>query len=226
MEQEVNAPMHLVRQWDIIPLSALGQRVHVIGCGAIGSHAAIALAKMGILNQVLWDFDPVSIENMSCQGYRFKDIGKPKVEALRDIIFDYSNQYVEMKNEKWDGQSLDGIVITAVDSMEVRQKIWAKCKNNPMVDYVIDPRMSAEYALMFTMNTLDEKDHTTYEKTLYTDGEAVQEPCTAKATIYTSGMISGLVVKAVKDIITRSEYPRITHWNIKLNSLQSWAKGG
>lgn len=213
---------HLMRQWDLIPLSKTTQKIHIIGAGGIGSHTSIALAKMGFTNQVVWDFDKVSIENMNNQGYRFKDIGKPKVECLRDIVFDYSNEKIQVVNDKYTGQKLDGIVISAVDSMEVRKLIWDSNKNNIMVDWLIDPRMSIEYALMYVMCPTSEKDITSYEKTLYTDDQSVQEPCTMKAVIYTANMISGLIAKAVKNLVLKQNYPRSTHWNIGTDKFQSW----
>src|SRR5690554_2378200 len=148
---------HLIRQSDVIPAEVLAQKIHIVGAGAIGSMTSITLAKMGFINQTVWDFDEVSIENLSNQGYRFKDIGRAKVEALQDIVFDYSNHRIEIRKEKFEKQKLSGIVISAVDSMAVRKQIWQSVKGSLLVDYLIDPRMSLEYALMYTMNPNDKK---------------------------------------------------------------------
>lgn len=216
---------HLIRQSDVIPAEVLSQKINIIGAGGIGSHTSVALAKMGFINQTVWDFDEVSIENMNSQGYRFKDIGRPKVEALQDIVFDYSNHRIEIRNEKFEKQKLSGIVISAVDSMAVRKQIWQAVKGSLLVDYLIDPRMSLEYALMYTMNPNDKKDQESYEKTLYSDEGSVQEPCTAKSVMYTTNLISGLVAKAVKNIVIKQQYPRVTQWDIAENNFLSW-KGG
>ena len=221
----MNTMMHLVRQSDLIPMRTLAQRIHIIGAGAIGSHVSIALAKMGFLNQKVWDFDRVSIENMSCQGYRFKDIGLPKVTALQDIVRDYSNQEIEVFYGKYEGQRLEGIVITAVDSMAARKIAWEAHKNCQLTDYIIDPRMSAEYATMYVMDPKVARDITAYENTLFDDSAGIQERCTAKSTMYCASMISALVCKAIKDIVNEHQYPRVTNWNIADDSFQSW-KGG
>lgn len=215
---------HLTRQLDIIPLERLGQRITLIGCGAIGSLTALALAKMGFENIVAYDFDKVSVENMNCQFFRFSDIGKMKAEALRDLIRDFTRAEIESHSEPYEAQPLHGIVISAVDSMAVRQNIWTQVQKNLTVSWLIDPRMASEYALTYVMNPRDERDRATYEKVLYSDAEAVEERCTAKATMYTATLIAGYVAKAVKDVVTKNSYARVTHWDIAMNHLQNWKK--
>ena len=60
-------------------------RLMVAGCG-IGSSSAICAARMGFENFVLIDGDVVDAHNLNRQFYDFADIGRPKVEALRDAI--------------------------------------------------------------------------------------------------------------------------------------------
>lgn len=215
---------HLTRQLDLIDLKHLDREINVIGAGAIGSFVALSLAKMGFYNLHVWDFDQVSVENMNCQFYRVKDIGKSKVKALHDLIEDFTEIKIIKNEYKWDGAPLAGIVITAVDSMEVRRKVWEHCKQNYNVTMYIDPRMAAEYALSFVMSPHDERDIKAYETTLYTDANAVQERCTAKATMYTVTMIAGYVAKHVKDLVCQKPYARVTHWNIEENTMTNWKK--
>ena len=213
---------HLTRQLDLIPLENLKTKITVIGCGAIGSFVVLSLAKMGFENIMVYDFDAVSVENMNCQWYRFEDIGKPKALALRDLVKDFTRLELEAIDGKYDGQKLEGIVISAVDSMAVRKMIWENVKDNGDVFWLIDPRMAAEYALSFVMDPNSTKDIESYEKTLYTDEKAVEERCTAKATMYTAAMIAGYVAKHVKDLVTNNPYARVTHWNIATNNMQNW----
>lgn len=215
---------HLLRQLDIIPLEVLGQPITVIGCGAIGSFAILSLAKMGFTEIIAYDFDEVGLENMNCQFYRRSDCGKNKATALKSLVHDFTGEWINAKAERWAGQPLAGIVITAVDSMEVRKAVWEHCRGNPNVQWFIDPRMSAEYAVSFVSDPNDEKDIVSYERTLHTDDNSVQERCTAKATMYTATMIAGYVAKHVKDVVMREPYARITHWDIKGNQLSNWGK--
>lgn len=226
LEHEEFKNAHLTRQSGLIPAAVLTQPVHIVGAGAIGSFVALSLAKMGMTDITVYDYDTVSIENMSCQGYRFKDIGVSKVRALREIIEEYTNYSVNIHDGKWaptltqyDNQ-MRGIVINCADSMEVRKQLFDYCVSDFRVNWFIDSRMGAESALMYVMRPQNAKDQETYRKTLYSDKDAVTEPCTAKSTIYTANMLSGLVVKSVKDLLTRSKYPRVSLWSIKENALQ------
>lgn len=212
---------HLTRQLDLIPLESLKTPIWIIGCGAIGSFVALQLAKMGLYDLHLVDPDMVSIENMSCQFFRHRDVGRPKVDALSDLLYDFAGEMIKTKFHfsKWNPvMPMKGIVIAAVDDMQVRGDIFTQCVKNFQVTHFIDPRMGAETALMYVMKPQEAKDRESYAKTLYTDQDAVQERCTAKSTIYTANLLSGLVVKAVKDIIVKAEkYPRVTQWAIALD---------
>lgn len=215
----------LIRQSEIIPAQVHNTPITVIGAGAIGSFTVLALSKMGFHNIDVWDFDEVSDANMSCQWFRIKDIGKPKVIALRDLIAEFTGLPLEVHEDRYEGQEvLSGIVISSVDSMKAREVIWKAVKGYSGVTHLIDPRMAAEYALSFVMNPHDEKDIKAYETTLYSDENAVEERCTAKATMYTAALLAGYVAKHVKDIVTGTPYARTTQWNIGTNVLQNWMK--
>lgn len=216
---------HLTRQLDLIPLEALKMPVHIIGAGAIGSHVALMLAKMGVTDISVYDPDVVSIENMSCQGFRFSDIGKLKVKALFDIVESYTNVKIKGYCFPWTKEKpfdLRGIVVSAADSMKVRADLFNHCKDDFRIEWFIDSRMGAESALMYVMNAQRPIDQEAYSATLYSDEEAQPERCTAKATIYTANLLSGHVVKAVKDLITKKPYPRTTMWNIAKNTKTCW----
>lgn len=216
---------HLTRQLDIIPLSSLGARINIIGAGAIGSFTALALAKMGFEDITVWDDDKIEVENMNCQFYRQGDIGKPKVQALKELVEEFTGVELYTYNERYTGdRPLQGIVITAVDSMEVRQMIWnAHAGRAPGCKLYVDPRMSSESALCYSMQPMKPKDIESYKKTLYSDANADHERCTAKATMYTACMLSGFVAKVVKDFVCGDAYPRTTHWDIKANGFQAWS---
>lgn len=217
---------HLTRQLDLIPVGALAQaRVHVIGCGAIGSFVAMQLAKMGVNDITVYDMDTVSIENMSNQNFRFSDIGKNKAEALAEIVRDFTGVRLTVVPRPWSPlDQLSGIVVSAVDSMDVRKEIWNKCKMSFNVTHVIDPRMGAEVALLYTMSPHNDRDREAYETTMYSDKDSVQEKCTAKSTIYTANLLSGLCSKTIKNLICKQDYPRVTQWGIGTNEMLSFTE--
>ncbi len=60
--------------------------IGIAGAGGLGSAVAIALARIGIGELVIADFDVVEPSNLNRQQYFIDQIGYPKVEALRDNL--------------------------------------------------------------------------------------------------------------------------------------------
>lgn len=213
---------HLSRQLDLIPINVLGERITIIGSGAIGGWTALGLAKMGFLNIGIIDFDKVEIENMNSQLFRLKDIGRNKVDAIDDLISEFTGHHIDKMIGTYVKETFPGIVISAVDSMEVRKNIWQAHVKSPNTKAIIDPRMGAETALLYVMNPMNENDRLDYPKTLYTDADAVQEPCTAKSTAYCAMALAGLVCAQVKSLATGNKFSRTTQWAITQGAFHSW----
>lgn len=217
---------HLTRQMDLVPIDILGEKITIIGAGAIGGWTTLALAKMGFTNLTVFDFDKVDTVNLNSQFYRQKDVGRTKVGALHELVKDFTGTDIQHGVLRYESGVFPGIVISAVDNMGVRRLIWDNHKNKaPFTKAVIDPRMGAEAALLYVMRPMNVKDQSSYSTTLYNDADAVQERCTAKATIYTANLLSGLVVKAVKDVLTRPDYLRSAQWDIASNDLFCFKAG-
>jgi len=214
-------PKFLTRQLDIIPMNSLAMPIEVIGCGAIGSHTIMALARMGFGNLTIYDYDKVSDVNLNNQGFSRHEIGRMKALCMRDRVDHEVGFVINAHCAKYQPSKFKGIVIMAVDSMEARKEIWDGSNDAKLI---IDPRMGAEYIKMYAMNPRDEKDRESYAKTLYTDEEAVQVRCTEKSTIYTAYLISGLIANVVKDFVTKNDYIRTLNWNIKSHAMEQFVK--
>lgn len=214
----------LTRQLDLLPPEKCGLSITMVGAGAVGSFTALALAKMGFLNLHVLDYDVVDTENMNCQFYRVKDIGKKKVDALQDLIQDFIGVEIDVSDKKVEPTDVlrSDIVITAVDSMEVRRQLFelSACK------YLIDPRMGGEYASMEVVSMFDKDSKENYAKSLHPSDEVIHERCTAKATMYTVNLLAGQIAKAVKDIATGNTHIKTFDWNIALNSLIAFSSEG
>lgn len=203
------------RQIDLVPMSILGTPITIVGAGAIGSWVALGLAKSGFDRITAFDFDTVDVVNMSSQFYGIKDIGQNKVDALASRIHEITGTHIVPIAEPFSQLKAKGIVIMAVDSMAARKEIFQAQKENFRCMWVIDARMGSEMALLYTANPNDPTDVDHYERTLYSDSEATQERCTAKATTYCSLVLSGLVCKAVKDVLTRGKYIKNLAFSLK-----------
>lgn len=81
-------------------------KVGIAGLGGIGSNLAIALARTGVGNLILVDFDVVEPSNLNRQNYNMSHLGRLKTEALREQILQI-NPYlnVEIQNCKVDADN-------------------------------------------------------------------------------------------------------------------------
>ncbi len=61
-------------------------KIGIAGCGGLGSNIAVMLVRSGAKNLVIADFDTVEISNLNRQQYFLKDVGRPKTEALEEIL--------------------------------------------------------------------------------------------------------------------------------------------
>ena len=63
-------------------------RVAVAGLGGLGSNIAVMLARSGVGEKLLLvDFDTVDVTNLNRQMYLIPQLGKPKAEALPEILY-------------------------------------------------------------------------------------------------------------------------------------------
>lgn len=117
--------------------------IHVIGCGAIGSHVALALVQLGCQNIHLWDFDYVEPKNITNQLFRYKDIGHEKVEALADILND-KNPDIKLTLHKEGIKPpyiANGYIFLCVDNIDLRREIVMANRYNPYTLAFFDFRM-------------------------------------------------------------------------------------
>ena len=59
----------------------------VAGLGGLGSNIAVMLARSGIGKLLLVDFDVVDVTNLNRQMYFIPQLGKPKAEALPELLY-------------------------------------------------------------------------------------------------------------------------------------------
>lgn len=72
--------------------------VAVCGLGGLGSNAAILLARAGVGNLHIIDFDSVDCGNLNRQQYFLGQVGMPKPEALAETLRDI-NPYCNIRQE-------------------------------------------------------------------------------------------------------------------------------
>lgn len=75
-------------------------KVSIAGAGGIGSNLALLLARVGVGNLHIVDFDAVELKNLNRQSYFLSDIGLLKIAALKshiNAINPYINVHIENK---------------------------------------------------------------------------------------------------------------------------------
>lgn len=74
------------------------QRAHVsiLGTGGLGSNVAMMLARAGVGNLYLFDYDKVEYSNLNRQNFFLRDIGEEKVNATKKRILS-AIPYVNVK---------------------------------------------------------------------------------------------------------------------------------
>lgn len=198
------------RQLDLVKPDELDFPIAIIGAGGIGSWATLALAKMGCRDITVYDFDKIETENTPSQFYKPSQIGLHKVEALYTNILEMTGVSISPIALRWEDVQLsrdlnDKVVISAVDSMGIRQSIWNLLLKKMMnekhsLHFYIDARMGGE---LFDINIWNISDFTStaaYIKKLYPQTAIAEEVCTAKAVVYNTFFIGGVIASLVKKI--------------------------
>ena len=195
--------MDLYRQQDLIEPDQLDVPIAVVGCGGIGSFVVLALAKMGCRALAAYDDDRVEPHNVPNQAYGLGDVGRLKVEALADLVAAVTGVALQIRAERVREQRLQGVVVSAVDTMAARREIWLRgIRHRAGVPLYLDARMGAEVARILTVRPADPDDIRRYEASLHADEEAVVVPCTAQAIVYTGFSVAALVAGQIKKFLT------------------------
>lgn len=141
--------MNLNKSYEFFQPEMCKERIHIIGCGAVGSTIAENLVRLGLTNISLYDFDTVESHNIANQMFRETDIGKLKTEALREILLDINpdlDEGLRLINTGWTGQKLSGYIFLCVDSIELRREIAEQYKTSAHIKAMFDFRIRLEDA--------------------------------------------------------------------------------
>lgn len=203
------------RQLDLLPLERLDIPVSVIGAGAVGSFVTLTLAKMGLSAITVFDDDVVDEHNLPNQFFRELDVGRAKVEALAELVQDFTGTGVRAVPRRFDGEAsggeaLEGLVVAAVDSMASRRAVWDAVRTSTSVQRLLDARMGGQVALVHALNPSSIGDSRRYEATLHSDEEAMPEPCSARAIAYTVLAVSAAIARLVRRHLVGEALPFLT----------------
>ena len=152
--------MDLSKSYEFMQPDKVRDRIHIIGCGAIGSTIGELIAKAGFTRITLYDFDRVESHNIANQMYTEADIGKEKVVALAERMCSINpamRTELRLERNGWTGQKLGGYVFLAVDDIDLRRKIATENRYNMMIKGMFDFRMRLTDAQHYAADWHDPK---------------------------------------------------------------------
>ena len=153
--------MNLAKSYEFFNPDTCKNRIHIIGCGSVGSTVAELLARFGLMNVSLYDFDVVEEHNLANQMFTTKNLYKPKVEAVYDRWIEINPEAakgLKLYGDGWTGQKLNGYVFLCVDNIELRKKIVEENKYNINIEAMFDFRTALTDAQHYAAKWSNPKD--------------------------------------------------------------------
>lgn len=140
--------MDITKHLEFFNALQVDKSIHIIGVGAIGSNLAETLARLGLTNIHIYDFDVVSKHNVANQIYFDDQIGKPKTECIAETMRRINPEINVIIHDKgWCANTrLNGYVFLAVDNIEIRKAIVTENRYNTNIIAMFDFRMALEDA--------------------------------------------------------------------------------
>ena len=184
--------------------------VRLLGLGSVGSPCAIELIKMGI-PLTLQDTDKVELHNVTNQ-FMFQEnhIGKSKLDVVADACKAHNSAIKVLKLNSWfrAGDSIEeDIVISAVDTMAVRQLIYDCAVVGGKTRFLLDPRLGGEYIRIHCVDLFNKESRLAYLDELYDDSQTTSAQCSGASIIYTPTIAASFLAKFIKNILNEQWIP-------------------
>lgn len=197
-------------------------RIIVAGIGGIGSNVAFQLARMIPANLTLYDDDIVEMVNMAGQLFSINDIGKSKVNAIADMIYNYTSmRQVWTVQSKFTSDMEPGdIMICGFDNMRARATFFSswvghikdKTEEERKKCLYLDGRLSIDTLQILCITGDDQYNIDRYKKEfLFSDSMADATVCSMKQTTYLACMIGSLMVNLFTNFIANTLNPIIPY---------------
>ena len=135
--------LNLSKSYDFFKLEEVRERIHIIGCGSVGSTVAELLTRFGLTKLTLYDFDTVEPKNLANQMFRQEHIRQQKSGALACMLQEINPDIIDnlkIAHQGYTGQNLSGYIMLCVDNIELRREIAEANKNNTHIKAMFDFR--------------------------------------------------------------------------------------
>jgi len=198
-----------MRQKDLFDPIKQRFKIIVLGTGAIGSFVTLNLAKLGFNDILVYDYDKVESYNIPNQFFKISDIGKFKVDALKETVKEFADVDIETEKKKVTKNTefpvgLNNLFILAFDTLRERKKIFNKLKEIRNC-YVMDIRVGGEEYNIQTINLFKDEEIKEWEKSF--NIIPAELSCSAKSICYTNLSVTSEVCNIVKKLNNNEKYP-------------------
>lgn len=221
LELERSGIISHARQRDFFDPLTSKVTLTVIGAGGIGSFFSVMAGKLGINKIIVYDGDYIEAHNMPNQFFPLEDFGHAKVESLQSTIEKYTVSEVNGIFERVTSDTeLHGIVVSGVDSMAARKEIAeAVYKSKFKVNRYFDARIGGEKIVIYSVNPKNADQWRLYQKTLYSDEEAREDPCTRRSVIDIMAHVGAHLLTLLRRYISNEEISEFTYVDIGTNKI-------
>lgn len=185
--------MDLSKSYDFFQPEKDNARIHIVGCGSVGSTIAENLVRCGVTKLTLWDFDTVEEHNIVNQMFRQEDVGRLKAEALKDLLTEINPEVkntIDVKTDGWKGKLMSGYIFLAVDSIKVRKEIIERHMDSPYVKAVFDVRTMLTGAQSYAADWSDYKSKQNLLNSMQFSDEEAKESTPVSACGITLGVVT------------------------------------
>jgi hypothetical protein len=165
------------------------------GAGGIGSWLTFLFARAGF-EPIVYDYDIIEEHNIGGQLFATKHIGMAKVDAIKEVVLEFSETHLTAMNEAFTLESMGHqFMFAAFDNMQARKDMfevwWRDNSENPNA-VLIDGRLLMEQMQIFCVTQATAKEY--LREHLFDDSEVEAENCTMKQTSHSAAMIASLMI--------------------------------
>lgn len=202
-------------------------RVNIIGTGSVGSSLAEMVARLGVENISLFDFDKVELSNMPNSALYTVDDGVLKVVAVEDEIHRINpNCQVKLYPQGYKAQPLNGIVFLAVDSIDLRKEIVGANLGNDNIKAMFDIRTSLYSAQGYAADWSNHNDKINLLKSMSFTHDEVEETRSACGAVLgvvsTVRMITAAQIANFVNFMNKKPLKRFIQINTEALEIESF----
>lgn len=157
------------------------------------------LVRLGVKKLTIWDADEVSGHNLGNQMFEDAQVGKPKTDAIEEILKRINPELEVVKKGFCEvSDKLSGYIFLCIDNIDVRRELCKKWKMNPNILFVQDVRMGLTTGMLYAAdwNVLEHKNDLINSMN-YTHEEALAETPVSACGLTLSVVITPRILAAL-----------------------------